>query len=186
MVRLFNGLCSGRALNYFLIRQGAGRIAKTMRQSQTVDVIIRHPKERRSKCSLTPLEGRGDLRFHRARPGWEFDATGFIVLGLDAPVLSELDAERPLLLLDSTWRLLPQLESCLRGQCLRRSLPAVETAYPRVSKISKDPMGGLASVEALYFSRLLQGRNDSGLLDAYYWRDGFIENLQRAGFSTGC
>ncbi|MEN8735309.1 MAG: hypothetical protein ABF329_10885, partial [Lentimonas sp.] len=69
--------------------------------------IIRHPKERRSKCSLTPLEGRGDLSFHRARLGWTFDMTGFTVLALGAPEMSEADAGRPILLLDSTWRLLP-------------------------------------------------------------------------------
>jgi pre-rRNA-processing protein TSR3 len=130
---------------------------------------------------LTPLEGREDLCFHRARLGWEFDATGFIVLGLDAPVLSEADAEYPILLLDSTWRLLPQLEACLKGQGLRRSLPMVETAYPRVSKVSEDPLGGLASVEALYLSRLLQGRLDESLLEAYHWKDDFLANVERAG-----
>ena len=73
-------------------------------------------KERRSKCSLTPLEAREDIEFFRAREGWTFDVTGFTILGLDAPQMSEADAGRPLLLLDSTWRLLPQLEACLVGQ----------------------------------------------------------------------
>lgn len=106
--------------------------------------IIRHPKERRSKCSLTPLESRQDLSFHRARLGWTFDMTGFTVLALGAPEMSEADAGRPILLLDSTWRLLPQVEACLVGRGVRRTLPAVPTAYPRVSKIAEDPMGGLA------------------------------------------
>ncbi|PXA03777.1 hypothetical protein DDZ13_10850 [Coraliomargarita sinensis] len=143
--------------------------------------VIRHPKERRSKCSLTPLEGRGDIRFLKARPGWEFDITGYTVLGLGAPELSAEDAGRPLLLLDSTWRLLPQLEACLKGRAVRRTLPAVETAYPRVSKIDQDPCGGLASVEALYLARLLLGERDDSLLQAYYWRDGFMENMKRSG-----
>jgi pre-rRNA-processing protein TSR3 len=147
-----------------------------------VSHIIRHPKERRSKCSLTALEGRRDLEFHRARPGWEFDAGGFIVLGLNAPLLSEADADRPLLLLDSTWRLLPDLEACLLGEPERRTLPSVKTAYPRVSKVVPDPHGGLASVEALYFARLLMGGRDESLLADYYWRDSFLENLARAGF----
>ena len=30
--------------------------------------VIRHPKERRSKCSLRPLEARAEMTFHRARP----------------------------------------------------------------------------------------------------------------------
>jgi pre-rRNA-processing protein TSR3 len=140
-------------------------------------VIIRHPKEKRSKCSLTPLEGRADLEYHRARPGFEFSAVGYTVLGLDAPVLSTADAERPLLLLDSTWRLLPDLEACLVGEPIRRSLPEVKTAYPRVSKLVPDPLGGLASVEALYLARLLLGQRDDSLLAEYYWREEFLANL---------
>ena len=143
--------------------------------------VIRHPKERRSKCSLTPLEGRGDIRFLKSRLGWEFDVTGFTVLALGAPELSAEDAGRPLLLLDSTWRLLPQLEACLTGEGERRTLPAVETAYPRVSKHDQDPHGGLASVEALYLARLMLGERDDSLLDAYYWRDVFVENLLEKG-----
>jgi len=140
--------------------------------------VIRHPKERRSKCSLTPLEGREDVQFFRARPGFSFDVTGFTVLGLDAPELSEVDAGRPLLLLDSTWRLLPQIEACLVGEGVRRTLPSVATAYPRISKIAEDPMGGLASVEALYLAKLMLGERDDALLKSYHWRDEFIENLR--------
>ncbi len=145
-------------------------------------VIIRHQKERRSKCSLTPLEGRADTEFFRARAGWSFDRTGHTVLGLDAPVLSEADAGRPLLLLDSTWRLLPQLEACLSGEGVRRSLPPVPTAYPRISKVSEDPLGGLASVEALFFAHLLLGQREDSLLEGYYWREAFLEGLRNAGW----
>lgn len=141
--------------------------------------IIRHPKERRSKCSLTPLEGRADIRFLKARAGWEFDVTGYTVLALGAPQLSVEDAGRPLLLLDSTWRLLPQLEACLVGEGVRRTLPSVGTAYPRVSKVKEDPSGGLASVEALYLARLLMGVRDDSMLEVYHWRGEFIDNLKR-------
>ena len=140
--------------------------------------IIRHPKERRSKCSLTPLEGRKGLSFYKARDGWSFDVTGFTVLALGALELSADDSGRPLLLLDSTWRLLPQLEACLRGEGVRRTLPAVATAYPRVSKIAEDPYGGLASVEALYFAKLLLGERDDSLLNDYHWRETFIKTLR--------
>jgi len=144
--------------------------------------IIRHSKERRSKCSLTPLEGREEISFFRARTGWSFDATGFTVLGLDAPILSSADVGRPLLLLDSTWRLLPQLESCLVGTGVRRSLPSIQTAYPRVSKISHDPLGGLASVEALYFAQYLLGTTDVTILDQYHWREPFIGAMRESGY----
>ncbi|MDQ8207895.1 hypothetical protein QEH52_10260 [Coraliomargarita sp. SDUM461003] len=139
--------------------------------------IIRHPKERRSKCSLTPLEGREDIAFYKARENWSFDMSGFTVLALGAPELSVEDAGRPLLLLDSTWRLLPQLEACLYGEGVRRTLPAVATAYPRVSKIAEDPHGGLASVEALHLAKLLLGERDDSLLDSYYWRKTWLETL---------
>jgi pre-rRNA-processing protein TSR3 len=142
--------------------------------------VIRHPKERRSKCSLTPLEGRADIDFFRARSNWSFDMTGFTVLALGAPELSPEDAGRPLLLLDSTWRLLPQIEACLHGQGVRRTLPAVPTAYPRISKIAEDPMGGLASVEALFLAKLLLGERDDALLAEYYWREEFLQSLKQA------
>ena len=144
--------------------------------------IIRHWKERRSKCSLTPLEGREDLEFIRARPEGIYAVAGCTILGLDAPVLSEADGGRPLVLLDSTWRLLPDLECRLSGRVARRSLPAVKTAYPRVSKVSEDPLGGLASVEALYLAHRLLGVRDDSLLAGYYWREQFLENLAEAGF----
>ncbi|MFT4902246.1 MAG: pre-rRNA-processing protein TSR3 [Lentimonas sp.] len=144
--------------------------------------VIRHPKERRSKCSLTPLEGRSDFSFYRGRPGWTFDVTGFTILGLGAPEMSEADAGRPLLLLDSTWRLLPQIEACLVGQGVRRTLPALSTAYPRVSKIAEDPHGGLASVEALYLAKLMVGERDDDLLQGYYWAPSFLQILKNAGF----
>jgi pre-rRNA-processing protein TSR3 len=108
------------------------------------DVIIRHPKERLSKCSLEPLRGRDDFVFHTARAGFSFDATGYILLSVNAPVLSEGDAD------------------------------------PRVSKLSQDPSSGLASVEALYCARLLQGRPTHGLLDHYHWKDTFLRQFQES------
>ena len=161
-------------------------------------LILRHPKEKLSKCSLEPLRGRDELAFLKARETLRIDATGFILLAVNAPVLSindkrvskdeneylkfKLDqyelgfsGQRPLLLLDSTWRLLYQLEACIEGEPLRRSLPGnILTAYPRISKIAKDPLGGLASVEALYLARKILGDDDPTLLNNYHWRDTFI------------
>ena len=92
--------------------------------------VIRHEKERVSKCSLRFLHGRPEITFLRARPGFTFDATGFVLLAVDAPPLARADAGHPLLLLDSTWRWLPGLLACVRGAPLRRSIPGgVRTAY---------------------------------------------------------
>lgn len=143
------------------------------------DVIIRHPRERKSKCTLEPLRDRPDLCFLTARPGFTFDATGLILLSVDAPVLSAADTFSPLLLLDSTWRLLPALMAAVRGQPVLRSLPpTLRTAYPRVSKTYTDPARGLASVEALYAARRLQARPVDGLLDDYHWRDAFLAQYE--------
>ena len=141
-------------------------------------LIIRHPRERLSKCSLTPLQGRPELTFKKAQAGLKVDVTAYTLWAVDAPVLSAEDAGRPLLLLDSTWRLLPQLNACLVGEPVLRSLPrGINTAYPRVSKVSEDPLGGLASVEALYLARRFLGDDDLSLLDDYYWRDAFLRNI---------
>jgi len=140
--------------------------------------ILQHPKERRSKCTLEPLRGRPDVRFIKAREGLQFDATGLILLAPDAPELSPADAGCPILVLDSTWRLLPQLGRCITGEPLRRSLPTgLRTAYPRVSKIGPEPYNGLASIEALYAALRLLGHDDPSLLDGYHWKAQFLANL---------
>ncbi len=141
-------------------------------------VVIRHSRERLSKCSLTPLQGRKDVEFHRRSAAFTFDATGYTLLSIDAPVLSVADAGRPLLILDSTWRLLPALEDSLFGKPARRSLPQVPTAYPRKSKVIEDPAVGLASIEALYLARYLLGDDDRSLLEGYHWRDAFLNNVE--------
>lgn len=165
-------------------------------------VVIRHPKERVSKCSLQPLVGRRDLCFLKGKPQLQFVADGWIQLVPDGPVLTAQDGEmeeperihvedtmraagylpeglgltrRPLLLLDSTWRLLPSLERLVLGEPMRRSLPeGIETAYPRHSKTGREPENGLASVEALYVARRILGDADPSLLEAYLWRDRFM------------
>jgi pre-rRNA-processing protein TSR3 len=142
-------------------------------------VVIRHPKERISKCSLRFLHDRDDVTFLRADRGFTFDATDHLLLTVDAPPLSFADRGHPLLLLDSTWRWLPRLEGCLTGMPIRRSLPAeVRTAYPRKSRLFEDPDRGLASVEALYVARLVLGDEDRSLLDGYHWRDEFLAQFE--------
>lgn len=141
-----------------------------------MDIILRHPKERKSKCTLEPLRKREDLRFHTARPGLDLDASGYVVLAADGEDFTEADAGKLLLLLDSTWKLLPALQRCLSGSPELRRLPLwLETAYPRRSKDDSDPANGLASVEALYAARRLLGRRDDSLLDDYHWRQSFLQ-----------
>ncbi len=141
--------------------------------------VIRHPKERLAKCTLRPLHGRAEIAFLKAGPAFRFDATGFLLLAVDAVELTAADAGPPLLLLDSTWRYLPRLLACLDGVSVRRALPrAVRTAYPRASKAFADPADGLASVEALYAAKRILGEDDATLLDAYPWRDAFLAQFR--------
>lgn len=143
--------------------------------------VIRHPKERVSKCSLRFLHDRPEMTFLRGKPDLRFDATGFLLLSVDAPPLSRADAGKPLLLLDSTWRWLSQLEDCVVGEPTRRSIPSgLRTAYPRVSKVFDDPSGGLASIEALYVARKVLGEDDPALLDGYHWKDDFLQIVAAA------
>ena len=143
--------------------------------------VIRHPKERISKCSLRFLHDRPEMTFLRGKPDLRFDATGFLLLSVDAPPLSRADTGKPLLLLDSTWRWLSQLEDCVVGEPTRRSIPSgLRTAYPRVSKVFDDPSGGLASIEALYVARKLLGEDDPALLDGYHWKDDFLQIVAAA------
>ncbi|MGK0154006.1 MAG: pre-rRNA-processing protein TSR3 [Neolewinella sp.] len=144
--------------------------------------VIRHPKERISKCSLRFLHDRPEMTFLRGKPDLRFDATGFILLAVDAPPLSLADQGHPLLLLDSTWRWLPQLNACVTGEPIKRSIPGdLHTAYPRVSKTFEDPAGGLASIEALYVARKLLGDDDPELLHGYHWTDEFLAIVKNAG-----
>lgn len=148
-----------------------------MRSIRTV--VIRHPKERLSKCSLVPLQARPEITFYRANEAFRFDATGYTLLTPGAPVLSAADEGRPLLLLDGTWRYAERLEEALLGEPVRRSLPAnLVTAYPRKSKLFEDPETGLASVEALYAARRILGDDDPTLLDGYRWKEAFLKNFE--------
>lgn len=137
--------------------------------------VVRHPRENLKKCSLRHLHGREDFTFLTARDGFKFDASGFVLLEMGAAPISPADAEKPLLLLDSTWRLLPRIRGKIFGNYTPRSIPPnVKTAYPRVSKIYDDPPG-LATVEALYAALKAMGTPDESVLDGYPFAEKFLE-----------
>lgn len=137
-------------------------------------IIVVHPKERRSKCSVEPLRGRAGFVFWKwPRRGPE-PLEGYVRLGLGGPVLSREDANRGLLVLDGTWKLTAKMEPDF-AELPVRSLPSHwQTAYPRVSKLTEDPAAGLATIEAIYAAYVALGRDPAGLLDQYHWRDDFL------------
>lgn len=136
-------------------------------------IVVVHPREMRAKCTVEPL--RGDPRFKF----WTFPNPGpepldhYIRLGLGGTIISPADASRGLLVLDGTWRLASRMERSFERVELR-SLPTIQTAYPRRSKIFVDPAEGLATIEAIYAAYHLMGRSTEALLDAYRWKDEFL------------
>jgi pre-rRNA-processing protein TSR3 len=137
-------------------------------------VIVVHPKERRSKCTILPLRGSPGLRFARSTSE---RATGpldeYVRLVVDGPELTERDARRGLLVLDGTWRWVEDLAAPF-GHLETRSIRGVTTAYPRGTSLGALPDGGLATVEALYAAHRILGRSTAGLLDHYHWSEEFL------------
>jgi pre-rRNA-processing protein TSR3 len=142
-------------------------------------IVLRHRKENLNKCSLRKLETRSDFRFFpyplREIPPYK----NYILLTLDAEVeLSDADQKAGLLIIDGTWRYaqqmiknIPDSESLLPRRLPKRFI----TAYPRRQTDCKDPLRGLASLEAIYCAYFLMKRVTDGLLDHYYWKDSFLE-----------
>lgn len=137
-------------------------------------VIVVHPRERRSKCTVEPLRGRSDLIFVRFPDDPPVSLKGYVRLGLGGKELSTADADHGLLLLDGTWKLAERMEP-FYAHLPVRTLPPVRTAYPRVSRLFEDPDSGLATVEALYAALRILQRPIDDLLNSYHWRHEFLE-----------
>lgn len=137
-------------------------------------VIVVHPRERRSKCSVEPLRDRPEFVFTTFPHPVPIDVTNYVRLGIGGPVLSEADTDRGLLLLDGTWRLAARMEP-FYSHVEVRSLPVIRTAYPRKSEVYADPSEGLATIEALYAALRILGRNTQDLLNEYHWKQSFLE-----------
>lgn len=141
-------------------------------------LILVHRREKPHKCSVQPLKGRPGFIFHKYPDPLLMPLDGYVRLGFGGPELGPADETAGLLILDATWKLAARMENVYRDVPVR-SLPACETAYPRVSRFYDDPIGGLATIEAIYLAYKQLGRDTAGLLDEYYWADAFLE---RNGF----
>ena len=101
-----------------------------------------------------------------------------VLLHAEGPLMSPGDLEEAvdgLLLIDCSWRRVSKLMRTVEGEAVARRLPALRTAYPRKSRTFVDPEEGLASVEALVAALSLLGRPRPEFLDAYRWRERFLE-----------
>ncbi len=137
-------------------------------------VIVVHPRENRQKCSVEPLRSNPDFVFWTFPKRGAESIDGYVRLGIGGPLLSPDDAPKGLLVLDGTWRLAQRMEPSFNALPIR-SLPVWTTAYPRVSKVFSDPLEGLATIEAIFAAYVALGRDVTGLLDSYYWKDRFLE-----------
>ncbi len=141
-------------------------------------LILRHKRENLKKCSLRFLEQRSDMLFFTYPKDPLPDLSSYILLTMDAPLLSYEDQGKGILLIDGTWRYAKVMEEHIPKNplMLKRSLPPhYQTAYPRRQEDCQDPKRGLASVEALYIAYTLLGRDTTGLLDHYYWKESFFQ-----------
>lgn len=137
-------------------------------------IIVVHPSEKRSKCSVEPLRTRQEFIFwNYPRRGPE-SLLGYVRLGIGGPELTPSDQTTGLVLLDGSWRWAAKMEQSYEDLPVRSLAPWV-TAYPRVSKVFQDPSGGLATIEALFAAHAQMGRSVEGLLDDYRWRDQFLD-----------
>lgn len=141
-------------------------------------MIVVHSKERRAKCTVEALRGRTGFQFTSYPLRQPVDLPGYVRLALDGPQLDDADRGSGLLLLDATWKLAEGMQRDF-AHVPPRSLPAWATAYPRTSKLYRDPAPGLATIEALYVAYVLLERPLDGLLDAYRWKAEFLA-LNRA------
>lgn len=146
-------------------------------------IIVVHPKEKRSKCTVEPLRGHPDFRFWKYPDRGSEPLAGYVRIGLGGPLLTADQQTNGLLFLDATWRLADRMAADF-AELPVFTLQPWETAYPRTSKLFADPAAGLATIEAIYAACVQTGRNPAGLLDQYRWRDDFLN--RNAARLTAC
>ena len=138
-------------------------------------VVLRHRRENLKKCSLSGLEKRPDFAFYTYPRDSLPDLSGYILLKVGAPPLTEGDAHRGLFVIDGTWHLAEKMEKSLAQRLEARSLPGnFRTAYPRRQTGCSDPEAGLSSLEAIYLAYRILRRPAEELLDSYHWKDSFL------------
>lgn len=137
-------------------------------------IIIRSRKEKKHKCTIWPLKDRDDLiLIHHPARYWP-PLEEYFRLCEHGPPLTDADADRGIVLLDSSWRRVTGMLTDI-SHLPTRSLNGYQTAFPRTSRLGTDPDNGLASVEALYLAYRILERSTDGLLDHYLWANDFLQ-----------
>lgn len=139
-------------------------------------IIFRHRKENLKKCTLQPLIDREGLWFLTYPKDSLPPLKNYVLLTLDAPVLTKKDKDCGIFLVDATWNYAEKMVKSIKEPMILRSLPnTLKTAYPRKQDDCTDPSRGLASIEALFAAYFILERDTTGLLDQYHWKDSFLE-----------
>lgn len=139
--------------------------------------ILRHRRENLKKCSLRGLEQRSDFQFFTYPTSDLPNLSNYIMLSMEGSPLTAADAQKGIFLLDATWRYAAKMAQFVekQGEVEKRSIPACyQTAYPRRQDDCPNPEAGLASVEALYIAFMILGKDTTGLLDHYHWKEEFL------------
>jgi pre-rRNA-processing protein TSR3 len=156
-------------------------------------IIITKDDKVEKKCTLHPFRGRSDFSFRTKRDPGEFLAHSILLFPKGEPLTTELagkiiseatktnskaDVQKhsiaPVLeisLIDSTWKKAKGIYDAL-PQIKEISLQGYVTGAIRNRP---PPIGGLASVEALFLTSLLLGRCDLSLLEHYHFKDRFLK-----------
>ncbi|MBI5346198.1 MAG: hypothetical protein HZB76_03550 [Chlamydiae bacterium] len=139
-------------------------------------IILRHRKENLKKCSLKGLEKNENFLFFTYPKDILPDLSSYVLLCLNAPILSNEDSSKGLFLVDGTWRYADLMIKQCSPNIQRRSLPShFRTAYPRKQTGCIDPDSGLSSIEAIYLAHMLTNRDHKDLLDDYHWKEEFLK-----------
>jgi pre-rRNA-processing protein TSR3 len=140
-------------------------------------IAVFHPREKLSKCTLWPLVKRFgfETRTFPDMSGIAWEDTVLLAPG-DEPLTAQ-DHGKTVVIVDGTWRLAKRIAA--RIPAPRRSLTGFVSAYPRTSKLFRDPPGGLASAEALFVVSLVLGAELPFLLDDYRWKEEFLRLNRR-------
>lgn len=150
-------------------------------QSFPPTYVLRHRRENLKKCSLRGLESRSDFVFFSYPNEPLPDLSNYIMLDFEGPAISAADSSHGLFIIDATWRYAEKMTRFVDKQAFiqRRSLPEkFRTAYPRRQEDCPLPERGLASIEAIYIAYWLMGRDTTGLLDNYHWKNDFLLHLK--------
>ncbi len=159
--------------------------------------IVIDAGETPNKCTIAPLSDRPDFRLFRVRgDGPLGPLTAPILLHPEGECLASLrnqisPAPGVLAAIDCIWRRLPRILARTQwreGQALPvlAKIPqGFHTAYPRVSYQTKDPDGGLATIEAIFIAAALLGHWDPSLLAKYYFARAFLDRNRERFLQLG-